>query len=59
MDVAPIGEAGLTILVLALVYWLVPVAVVIWGMVTLFRIKRLQETTQLRLEAIEQLLRQR
>jgi hypothetical protein len=53
-----VGIPELLILLMFGVFWLVPVAAAIWALVTLYRIRAEQQAVQLKLDAIERLLRQ-
>jgi hypothetical protein len=53
-----VGIPELLILLMFSVFWLVPVAAAIWALVTLYRIRSEQQAVQVKLDAIERLLRQ-
>ncbi len=54
-----IGLPELMLLPLLLVFWVLPIAVAIWAVVTLHRIRASQLEMQAKLQALEQLLQRR
>ena len=56
MNSVPIGVPEILILLVLVVSWLIPIAVAIWIVVTLFRLRGGQQTILAKLEAIERRL---
>lgn len=52
-----VGLPELAIVLMFALFWIVPVLVAIWALVTLYRIRAEQQTIQVKLDAIERLLR--
>jgi len=57
MNLMPIGISELLFVLLICAVWLIPVAAAIWALVTLQRIRASQLEMQVKLNALEQLLK--
>jgi hypothetical protein len=51
-----VGGSEILVVLLMLIGWAIPVAVAVWAMVTLYRIRADQEVIRAKLEAIERTL---
>jgi len=57
LAVSSIGVPELVIVLMFALFWIVPVLVAIWALVTLHRIRAEQQAVHVKLDAIERLLR--
>ena len=56
MDIVPIGVTEMLILLVLVVSWLVPIAVAVWIVVTLHRLRTGQQTILSKIDALERRL---